>query len=161
MRLLAVIALILIASPSLAAPGRPASENAVMIPVRAFYLAYDQGFTGPADFATADWNHINPGGGRTRGREAVLDEVRAVHRSFLKGVTDTIVTSDVRFASAGVAVVTVVSRTSPFAFPGELIAKARSQIRTFVVVRRGIDWLVMQDHNTNVSSSPPDGSQIP
>ena len=161
MRLLAAIAPILLASPGLAAHPGPADENAVMVPVRAFYRAYDQGFTGPADFATADWNHINPGGGRTRGREAVLNEVRAVHRSFLKDVTDTILSSDVRLASAGVAVVTVVSRTSPFAMPGEFAATAHGQIRTFVVVRRGNRWLVMQDHNTNIASTQRGASPSP
>jgi hypothetical protein len=61
-----------------------------------------------------DWNHINPFGGRTRGRDAVLKELKEVHSTFLKGVTDTIEEMDVRFATPEVAVVTVTSRTSTF-----------------------------------------------
>src|SRR6476646_5951661 len=58
--------------------------------IEAFYKAFDEGFTQPADYAAEDWNHINPLGGRTRGREATLKEVREVHRSFLTGATETI-----------------------------------------------------------------------
>jgi uncharacterized protein (TIGR02246 family) len=126
------------------------ADAAVMAPVEAFYRAYDEGFVRGADFATDDWNHINPGGGRTQGKAAVLAEVRAVHRTFLKDVTDKIEDADVRFASSSVAVVTVLSRTSAFAMPNEPVATAHGQIRTFVVVRRSGRWLVMQDHNTNV-----------
>ena len=39
-------------------------EPAVRTAIRAFYKAFDDGFVGPADFATEDWNHINPYGGR-------------------------------------------------------------------------------------------------
>jgi hypothetical protein len=63
-------------------------------------------------FTSDDWNHINPGGGRTRGREAVLKELREVHGTFLKGVTDTITSLDVRFATPDVAVATVTSQMS-------------------------------------------------
>jgi uncharacterized protein (TIGR02246 family) len=150
MRPLLVLALIVPATCYGADRGSSRGQAAVMAPVEAFYRAYDQGFVGAADFATADWNHINPGGGRTRGKAAVLAEVRAVHQSFLKGVTDTIEHADIRFASPTVAVVTVLSRTSAFAMPNESAASVHGQIRTFVVVRRGGSWLVMQDHNTNV-----------
>lgn len=37
-----------------------------------------------------DWNDINPNGGWVRGRENVLKEVREVHTTFLKDVTDTV-----------------------------------------------------------------------
>src|SRR5690242_14776064 len=45
-------------------------ETEVRSTIEAFYKAFDEGFTQPADFATEDWNHINPFGGRTRDREA-------------------------------------------------------------------------------------------
>jgi len=131
------------------------SEDAVLEPVRAFYAAYDEGFIQPADYATDDWNHINPLGGRMRSKADTLDEVRGVHTTFLKGATDTIETADVRFASDDVAVATVLSRTSAFAAPGETEARARQQLRTFVVVRRDGKWLVMQDHNTEVGAAQP------
>lgn len=150
MRWLLALALIVPATCFGADRGMPPAEAAVMAPVEAFYRAYDEGFVRGADFATDDWNHINPGGGRTQGKAAVLAEVRAVHRTFLKDVTDTIERADVRFASTSVAVVTVLSRTSAFAMPNEATASIHGQIRTFVVVWRGGRWLVMQDHNTNV-----------
>ena len=150
MRKLLALALIVPTTCFGADRGATPAEAAVMAPVEAFYRAYNEGFPGPAAFATDDWNHINPGGGRTRGKAAVLAEVRAVHQTFLKGVTDTIEQADVRFASPSVAVVTVNSRTSAFAMPNEKFATVHGQIRTFVVVKRGGRWLVMQDHNTNV-----------
>jgi uncharacterized protein (TIGR02246 family) len=129
-------------------------QAAVLKPVMAFYRAFDEGFVRPADFATDDWNHINPGGGRTRGREAVLAEVRAVHKTFLKGTTDTPLESDVRFAGRDAAVVTVTSVMSPYAMPGGPRVERERHIRTFVVVRSGRDWKVMQDHNTTVVAPP-------
>lgn len=51
-------------------------EAEVRSTIEAFYKAFNDGFTRPGDYAAEDWNHINPFGGRTRGREAVLKEVR-------------------------------------------------------------------------------------
>ncbi len=124
------------------------SEAEVRSTIEAFYKAFDDGFTQPADFATEDWNHINPLGGRTRGREAVLKEVREVHRSFLKGATETIESMDIRFATSDVAVGTVVSVGSSFTSPDGVKHESGRAIRTFVVVRRGKRWQIMQDHNT-------------
>ena len=137
-----------------AAPGEP-SEAEVMDPVRAFYTAFDEGFTQPARYATEDWNHLNPLGGRTKSRDETLAQVREVHQSFLKGVTETIESSDVRFATDDVAVATVVSRSSPHGIPSDPEAKARRQIRTFVVVRRDDRWQIMQDHNTFIADAAP------
>jgi uncharacterized protein (TIGR02246 family) len=127
---------------------------AVRATVEAFYKAFDEGFTQPADYATEDWNHINPFGGRDRGREATLATVRAVHQTFLKGVTDTIQEMDVRFASPKVAVATVVSLRSAITMSDGAQRPAERNIRTFVVVKRGGRWLIMQDHNTNVAPPP-------
>jgi uncharacterized protein (TIGR02246 family) len=117
-------------------------EAEVRSTIEAFYRAFNDGFTKPADYAAEDWNHINPFGGRTQGREAVLKEVREVHQSFLKGATETIESMDVRFAPSDVAVGTVVSvgKTSD--------GKSGRAIRTFVVVKRGKRWQIMQDQNT-------------
>jgi hypothetical protein len=93
------------------------SEAAVRIPIQAFNKAFNEGFVGPADYATEDWNHINPLGGRDRGREVTLKTVRAVHQTFLKGATESIDDIDVRFASEDVAVATVTSTSNPFTSP--------------------------------------------
>ena len=92
-------------------------ESVVRAVVEAFHQAFNEGFTGPADYATEDWNHISPNGGATRTREETLRTVRAAHKSFLKGVTATVKTMDVRFASDEVAVATVVSTSSAFTAP--------------------------------------------
>jgi hypothetical protein len=44
-------------------------EAAVRHVVQAFYMAFDEGFVKPVDFATDDWHHINPFGGIDRGLE--------------------------------------------------------------------------------------------
>lgn len=129
-------------------------EAAVRTAIQAFYKAFDDGFVGPFDYATEDWNHINPYGGRDRGREATLRAVREVHRTFLKGTTDTIENMDIRFATQDVAVGTVTSIVSPFTSPDGVNHKAERHIRTFVVVNRGGRWLIMQDHNTTVIDLP-------
>jgi uncharacterized protein (TIGR02246 family) len=129
-------------------------EAAVRTAIRAFYKAFDDGFVGPADYATEDWNHINPYGGRDRGREATLKGVREAHKTFLKGTTDTIENVDIRFAGQDVAVGTVTSNMSPFTSPDGVKHGAERHIRTFVVVKRGGRWLIMQDHNTTVIELP-------
>lgn len=63
-----------------------------------------------AEFTTEDYTHIDPGGGWTQGREAVLESLKVVHSTFLKDVTDTPEEMEVRFAAANVAVVTVPSK---------------------------------------------------
>ena len=120
-------------------------------PVESFYSAFNEGFTHAADFATEDWTHINPYGGWTRGRDNVLKEVREVHSTFLKSVTEAIGDVEVRFANPDVAVVTVTSTMSTFTTPDGITHQNERHIRTFVVVRRGKRWLVMQDQNTTIS----------
>lgn len=125
-------------------------ETPVRQAVEAFYSAFAENFAGACDFSTEDWNHINPGGGWTRGREDVLKEVREVHTMFLKDVTETIEDITVRFAVSDTAVVTVLSLTSPFVTPDGVNHDNERHIRTFVVVKRDGRWLVMQDQNTRV-----------
>lgn len=120
-------------------------------PVESFYSGFNEGFMRGADFATEDWTHINPYGGWTRGRDKVLKEVRDVHSTFLKGVTEAIGDVEVRFANPDVAVVTVTSTMSTFTTPDSITHQNERHIRTFVVVRRGNRWLVMQDQNTTIS----------
>ena len=128
-------------------------EPAVRTAIQAFYKAFDDGFVAPADYATEDWNHINPYGGRDRGREATLKTARGVHQTFLKGTTDTIENMDIRFAE-DVAVGTVTSVMSPFTSPDRVKHGVERHIRTFVIVKRGGRWLIMQDPNTTVVELP-------
>lgn len=146
---------LILSAPCAALAANP--EAPVRATVQAFYTAYDEGFTGSVAFAAEDWNHINPQGGWTRGRKAVLEEVRAVHATFLKGVTDTVDEMVVRFASPEVAVVTVTSTMSLFHTPDHVEHPHDHCIRTFVVAKRHGHWLVVQDQNTNIRSpaAPP------
>lgn len=127
----------------------PSEDQQVRQVVQSFYDAFNShDFGRVQEFTTEDWNHINPLGGWTRGRDAVLKELKAVHSTFLKGVSDIVEQMAMRFASADVAVVTVASRVSTFTTPDGVKHENGQPIRTFVVVRRGGRWLIMQDQNT-------------
>jgi uncharacterized protein (TIGR02246 family) len=129
--------------------------DSVRATVQRFFDAFNDGFVGPADYATQDWNHIAPTGGRTQGREASLNRVREVHQTFLKGAWESIESMDVRFASVDVAIATVTSVSSPFTSSDGTSHQSQRGIRTFVVVNRAGRWLIEQDHNTTVSTPSP------
>nr|AIA14052.1 conserved hypothetical protein [uncultured bacterium] len=130
----------------------PSSETQVRKTVQTFYDAFNaHGFERATEYTTEDWNHINPFGGITRGREETLKDLRAVHASFLKGVTDTVEEMSVRFATRDVAVVNVISRMSTYTTPDGITRQNERHFRTFVVVKRNGRWLIMQDQNTTVA----------
>jgi uncharacterized protein (TIGR02246 family) len=117
--------------------------------VQRSYDAFNaHGFDRVATLTPDDWVHINPNGGATNGRSAVLAELREVHASFLKGVSDTPDSIAVRFATRDVAVATVPSRMTSFTTPDGVRHENERHIRTFVVVRRTGAWRIMQDQNT-------------
>jgi uncharacterized protein (TIGR02246 family) len=149
MRVIGIVVLMLVPSVLFAA-----DVDDVRQVVQKFYTAYDEGFVKPVDFATEDWYHINPYGGVLPGLEATLKDVREVHTTFLKGVTDTPEDIRIRFASRDVAIATVVSNVSAFKGPDGVTLAQHKNVRTFVVVKRGDRWLIMQDHNTNVAPPP-------
>ena len=66
----------------------------------------------------------------------------------MKGVTDTPEEMSVRFATPDVTIVAVPSRVTPYVMPDGVKREAERQIGTFVVVKRGGRWPIMQDHNT-------------
>jgi uncharacterized protein (TIGR02246 family) len=149
MRVLASVVASLVAVSG--AVAQTSNEAQVRQTVQSFYAAFNaHEFDRAAEFTSEDWNHINPGGGRTRGREAVLTELREVHGSFLKGVTDTIKELDVRFAAPDVAVVTVTSQMSTYTMPDGVRHENEAHIRTFVVAKQKQRWLIAQDQNTTV-----------
>lgn len=152
---LLIVAISTLAIARLAYAQAPSAEALVREAVDAFYAAFNShAFDRAADFTTDDWNHINPLGGRARGRAAVLRELEEVHSTFLKGVSDTVEQMDVRFASADVAVATVTSRMSTFTTPDGVRHANEQHVRTFVLVNRDARWLIMQDHNTIVTPQP-------
>ena len=128
---------------------RPSDEEEVRQAVQSFHAAFNKhDFRSAEEYTTEDWNHINPFGGWTRGRDAVLKELTEVHSTFLKGVTETVEDFSVRFASGDVALVTVINRSSTFTTPDGVKHENQRSIRTFVVVKRSGRWLIMQDQNT-------------
>jgi uncharacterized protein (TIGR02246 family) len=150
MRIISGLAVLLLAPSALFA----ADVDDVREVVQKFYTAFDEGFVKPVDFATTDWHHINPYGGVNSTLDATLKEVRDVHTTFLKGVTDTPEDVQIRFASPDVAIATVLSTVSAFTGPDGVAMAPHKNVRTFVVVKRGGRWLIMQDHNTNVAPPP-------
>jgi uncharacterized protein (TIGR02246 family) len=146
-----LIAVFMLSLPSLVVAQTSSRERQVRQAVQSFYDAFNShGFERASEYTTEDWNHINPFGGRTRGREAVLRELNEVHSSFLRGVSDTIEDMDVRFANSSAVVVTVTSRMSTFTTPDGIRHENERHIRTFVVVKRSGRWLIMQDQNTTI-----------
>lgn len=146
-----LIVLFLLSLTSLVVAQTSQRETHVRQAVQSFYDAFNShGFGRASEYTTEDWNHINPFGGRTRGRAAVLKELKEVHSTFLKGVSDTIEDMDVRFAAPNLAVVTVTSRMSTFTTPDGVRHENERHIRTFVVVNRNGRWLIMQDQNTTI-----------
>lgn len=146
-----LVVVILLSLSSLAVAQTSSKEKQVRQAVQSFYDAFNaHGFGRASEYTTEDWNHINPFGGRTRGRDAVLKELNEVHSTFLKGVSDTIDDLDIRFAASNAAVVTVTSRMSTFTTPDGVMHENERHIRTFVVVKRKGRWLIMQDQNTTV-----------
>ena len=78
----------------------------------------------------------------------MLNELKGVHSTSPKGVSDTPEEMMARFAAPDVAVVTVSSRVGTYVTPDGVKRESERRIRTFVVVRRGGRWLIMQDQST-------------
>jgi len=108
----------------------------------------DGGFKKAPDYTTIDWEHLNPGGGITKGREEVLKEVRAVHQTFLKGVTITVESITIRFISSDVAIADVIHKISIYQTPDGVKHENERHLKTYVVVRQKGKWLLAHDQNT-------------
>ena len=134
------------------AQAQQSSDEQVHLVVESFYAAFNaHDFAQAAEFTTDDWEHINPFGGWTRGREEVLKELREVHGSFLKGVTDTVESMSVRLTTPSSAAVTVISHMGTYVTPDGVRHENEGHIRTFIVVNRGGRWLIVQDQNTVIA----------
>jgi ketosteroid isomerase-like protein len=66
----------------------------------------------------------------------------------LPHVTDTPEEIAVQLATPDVAIATVRSRSSTFTTPNGVVHENEIRIRTFVVVQREGQWLIVQDQNT-------------
>jgi len=129
-------------------------EQLIRNVVKSFVSDYNNGDFKNASFYTSiDWVHINPGGGITRGREDVLNEVRAIHQTMLKGVKITIDTMTIRFVTTDVAMLNAVHTSDTYITPKNGIRHEKEkQMKTYVVVRQKGKWLLTLDQNTIISN---------
>ena len=127
-------------------------EKLLKIVVLAFQDDFNEGTFKNAEFyTTKDWEHINPGGGITKGREAVLKEVRAVHQTFLKGVSLTIESIAIRFLTPTVAIADVIHKSSDYELPQGIKHQNERQQKTYIIVKRQNKWLLTLDQNTVIA----------
>jgi len=125
-------------------------REAVKKVIIAFQKDYNAGFESAALYTTLDWEHINPEGGMSKGRDSVLMDVRHVHKSFLKGVVMQIETMEINFPLNDVAVANVVHKVSTYTTPDGFKHENERQLKTYVVVRKKGEWLLYQDHATYI-----------
>jgi uncharacterized protein (TIGR02246 family) len=117
--------------------------------VLAFQDDFNEGsFNNAEAYSTSDWHHINPGGGIDKGRDSVLLSVRAVHKTFLKGITMQIESMDIRLLTSDAAIADVIHKIDAYTTPDGVRHENERQIKTYVVVRKKGTWLLAQDHNT-------------
>ena len=129
-------------------------EQLVREVVKSFVTDYNNGdFKNAPSYTTDDWVHINPGGGLTRGRDEVLKEVRAIHKTMLKGVSITIDSMTVHFVTRDVALVNAVHTSDSYVTPEDGVKHENErQMKTYVVVKRNGKWLLALDQNTIISN---------
>lgn len=128
-----------------------ADEESVKKVVLDFVEDFNEGsFKNADNYATVDWDHINPGGGIDIGREATLNTVRAVHQTFLKGVSMTTDSMKVKFVSPEVALVTGYHSIDTYVTPDSVRHENERQIKSYVIVKQNGKWLLTLDHNTSI-----------
>jgi uncharacterized protein (TIGR02246 family) len=129
-------------------------EQVVREVVRSFVTDYNNGdFKNAPSYTTDDWVHINPGGGLTRGRDEVLKEVRAIHKTMLKGVSITIDKMTVNFVTPDVALVNAIHTSTSYVTPEDGVKHDNErQMKTYVIVKRNGKWLLALDQNTIISN---------
>ncbi|MBD2705098.1 SgcJ/EcaC family oxidoreductase [Spirosoma sp. BT702] len=134
--------------------GQTAQDKAsVEAVIRLFQQDFNDGsFKHAPTYTTPDWGHINPGGGIDKGRDNVLNLVRSVHQTFLKGVTMKIESMAIRFLTPDVSIGDVVHQMDDYITPDGVKHKNERQIKTYVFVKRKGKWLLAQDHNTVIST---------
>ena len=129
-------------------------KEAVRSVVIAFQEDFNEGsFKNALSYSSTDWEHINPGGGIDKGRDSVLKTVRAVHQTFLKGVTMRIESMDIRFITPDVAIADVIHNMDNYTTPDGIKHENERHIKTYVDVKKKGKSLLTQDHNTVIQGS--------
>ena len=125
-------------------------EQPVREVVKSFVTDYNNGnFKNAPSYTTDDWVHINPGGGITRGRDEVLKEVRAIHKTMLRGVSIMTESMTVHFVTHDVALVNAIHKSDSYITPEDgMKHENERQMKTYVVVKHNEKWLLALDQNT-------------
>ncbi len=135
-------------------------REAVKKVVLAFQDDFNEGsFANANTYSTPDWRHINPGGGIDKGRDSVLQTVRAVHQTFLRGVTMRLEMMDIRFLTPDVAIADAIHQVDTYTTPDGVKHENERHIKTYVVVKKKGKWLLAQDHNTVIKGPGPAENQ--
>ena len=117
--------------------------------VIAFQEGFNEGsFKNAQYYTTIDWEHINPFGGITRGRDSTLADVRSVHQTFLKGVTMKIENMTIRFVTPDVAIAVVFHKMNNYTTPDGVRHDNEIHTKTYVIVKQKGKWLLTLDQNT-------------
>ena len=151
----ALFTVIMISFLSFVGKGQSSQDKeAVKKVVITFQDDFNEGsFKNAEAYSTSDWRHINPGGGIDKGRDSVLMTVRAVHQTFLKGVTMQIESMDIRFLTADAAIADVIHKVDTYTTPDGVRHENERHIKTYVVVKKKGRWLLAQDHSTVIQGS--------
>jgi len=125
-------------------------EQPVREVVKSFVTDYNNGnFKNAPSYTTDDWVHINPGGGITRGGDEVLKEVRAIHKTMLRGVSIMTESMTVHFVTHDVALVNAIHKSDSYVTPEDgMKHENERQMKTYVVVKHNEKWLLTLDQNT-------------
>jgi ketosteroid isomerase-like protein len=116
------------------------------VPVAAYFAALNaHSFDNATEFASADWNSINPRGTWSRGREAAVAAMSKLEAGVLKDVTFSVKGASIVYASSDVALVTTTSLAAHTP-PDEALERT-----TFVVVKERGRWQLFEDQVTTVS----------
>ena len=121
--------------------------------VKNVVLAYQDdynngGFKNAASYTTKDWEHINPIGGISKGRDEVLKELQPLVQTLLPGVTLSLESITIRFLSPSVAIANVVHKSSDYEFPAGVKHQNERHMKTYVIVKKQSKWLLAPDQNT-------------
>jgi len=143
---LLIIAIIVLSNSSF---GQSSNDEQL---VKNVVLAYqddynDGGFKNVESYTTKDWEHINPIGGITKGRDEVMKELRPLCQTILKGVTLGVESVTIRFLSPTVAIANVVHTCSDYEFPKGVKHHDERHMKTYIMVKRQNRWLLTLDQN--------------
>ena len=125
------------------------NEQLVKNVVLAYQDDYNDGaFKNVESYTTRNWEHINPIGGITKGRDSVMGELRPLCQTILKGVSLTVESTTIRFLSPTVAIANVVHKSSDYEFPAGVKHHNERHMKTYIIVKKQNKWFLTLDQNT-------------